>query len=84
MELTAEQQQLVDLATRVPASDIPTAKRVLEALIGDPFWRALQSAPYDDEPVTPEDEAALAEAEAEFARGEISPHEEILREFKVK
>jgi hypothetical protein len=34
VELTAE-QQLVDLATRVPAADIPTAKRVLEALIGD-------------------------------------------------
>jgi hypothetical protein len=82
--LTTEQKQLVGLAARVPASDIPTAKRVLEALIGDPFWRALQAAPYDNEPVTPDDEAALAEAEAEFERGEITPHEEILNEFKVK
>ena len=84
MELTPEQQQLVDLATRVPTADIPTAKRVLEALIGDEFWRTLESIPYDDEEVTPEDESALAEAEAEFRRGETTSHEEILREFGLK
>ena len=38
MELTPEQQELVELAAHVPAADIPTAKRVLKALIGvDPF-----------------------------------------------
>jgi hypothetical protein len=85
VELTPDQQELVELATRVPNEDIPTAKRVLKALIGaDPFWAALESAPYDDEPVTPDDEAALAEAEAEFGRGETTSHEEILREFGIK
>jgi hypothetical protein len=52
VELTADQQQLVDLATRVPAADIPTAKRVLEALIGDQFGELSKSAPHDDEEVT--------------------------------
>jgi hypothetical protein len=84
VELTPEQQQLVELATRVPAADIRTAKRVLEALIVDPFWLALESAPYDDEELTPEDEAALAESEAAFSRGETTPHEEILREFGIE
>jgi hypothetical protein len=84
VELTQEQQQLVDLAARVPMADIPTARRVLEALVVDPLWLALESAPYDNEEVTPEDEAALADAEAEFARGETIPHEEILREFGIK
>ena len=84
MELTAQQQQLVELATRVPAADIPTARRVLEALIVDPIWLALESAPYDDEEVTPEDEAALAEAEVEFARGETTSHGEMLREFGIE
>jgi hypothetical protein len=85
VELTQEQQQLVALAARVPAADIPTAKRVLAALIvADPFWLALDSADYDDEEVTPEGEAALAEAEAEFRRGETTPHDEILREFGIK
>ncbi len=84
MELTPEQKQLVELATRVPVADIRTAKRVLEALIVDPFWLALESAPYDNEEVTKEDEAALAKADAEFARGETTPHEEILREFGIE
>lgn len=84
MELTPEQEQLIELATRVPTADIPTAKRLLEALIVDPLWLALESAPYDDEELTPEDEAALAEGEAAFSRGETTPHEEILREFGIE
>ena len=84
MELTPEQEQLVELATRVPTADIPTAKRLLEALIVDPLWLALESAPYDDEELTPEDEAALAAAEAAFSRGETTPHEEIRREFGIE
>lgn len=70
MSLTAEHQQLLELASRVPEEQVPTAKKMLEALIVDPLWLALESAPYDDEEITPEDEAALAEAEAEFGRGE--------------
>ena len=84
VELTAEQEQLVELETRVPAADIPTARRVLEALIVDPLWLALESAPYDDEELTLEDEAALADAAAAFLRGETTPHEEILREFGIE
>jgi hypothetical protein len=84
VELTPEQEQLIELATRVPTADIPTAKRLLEALIVDPLWLALESAPYDDEELTPEDEAALAEGEAAFSRGETTPHEEILREFGIE
>jgi hypothetical protein len=84
VELTTEQQQLVELAIRVPAAEIRTAKRMLEALIVDPFWLALESAPFDDEELTAEDEAALAESEAAFSRGETTPHEEILREFGIE
>jgi hypothetical protein len=84
VELTTEQKQLVELATRVPAADIPTAKRVLEALIVDPIWLAMESAPFDDEEVTDADVAALAEAETVFSRGETTPHEEILREFGIE
>jgi hypothetical protein len=40
--------------------------------------------PYDDEEVTPEDEAALLEAEAAFHRGQTTPHEDILREFGIE
>ena len=84
MELTAEQQEQAELAKRVPANEIPAAKRVLQALIVDPLWLSLQSAPYDDEELTPETIASIAEAEASLARGEGIPHEELLRELGLE
>ncbi|HEY3551731.1 MAG TPA: hypothetical protein VGK68_11805 [Gaiellaceae bacterium] len=35
----------------------------------DPFLRYLEEAPVDDEPVTPEEEAAIAEVEADRVAG---------------
>ena len=84
MELNEEQEQLVELAKRVPLADVSVAKRMLEALIVDPLWLSLQTAPLDDEEVTDDDRRAMAEAEAAFARGEITPHDEILKEFGLK
>ena len=43
--------------------------RRVEALRSDPFLRYLDAAPVDDEPVTPEEEAAIAEVEADRAAG---------------
>ena len=82
MTLTPEQQQLVELAARVPEEEIPAAKRMLESLIVDPFWLALRAAPYDDEPSTPEEESAVEQTRESIRRGEpLIPHEDILREF---
>ncbi len=83
VELSAQQQELVELAKLVPAEEIPAAKRALESLL-DPFSRAMLSTDYDDEPVTEDDVAALAEAEAAYERGELTPHEDILREFGLR
>ena len=84
MELAEERQQLVELAMRVRAEDIPAAKRILQGLVVDPLWLSMESAPYDDEELTPETIASIAEAEASIARGEGTPHEEILREFGIE
>ena len=84
MSLTAEHQQLLELASRVPEEQIPAAKRMLEALIVDPLWLALASAPMDDEELTPEAAAAILEAEQGVGHREATPHEEILREFGLK
>jgi hypothetical protein len=46
MELAEEQQQLVELAMRVRAEDIPAARRILQALVVDPLWLSIESAPY--------------------------------------
>ena len=77
MSLTAEHQQLLKLASRVPEAQVPAAKRMLEALIFDP-------ASLDDEELLPEVIASIEEARASIARGEGITHEEILREFGLK
>jgi hypothetical protein len=43
--------------------------RRIEARRTDPFLRYLDAAPLDDEPVSPEEEAAVAEVEADRAAG---------------
>jgi hypothetical protein len=43
----------------------------------DPFLAALDAAPTDDEPLTPEDEAAAETGWQEYLRGESSPLDEV-------
>ncbi len=84
MSLTTEHQELLELASRVPEEQVPTAKKMLEALIVDPLWLALASAPLDDEELTPEAGEKILEAEKGVGKREATPHEEILREFGLK
>jgi hypothetical protein len=56
--------------------------RRIETLRGDPFVRFLDQAPVDDEPVTPEEEAAIAEAEADRRAGVPRiPFEDVKRKY---
>ncbi len=47
----------------------------------DPVIVAFRDAPLDDEPLTPEEEAALEESRSEYRRGEGVPLEKIRHEF---
>lgn len=49
-------------------TELPTAEQTLLPLV-DPLTRTLLLAPVDDEPVTVEEQAAIAEAEADIAAG---------------
>ncbi len=51
-------------------------------LRADPLVVAFRDAPLDDEPVTPEEEAAIAEAQADLAAGRTVSLEEAMREFE--
>ena len=56
--------------------------RRIDAQRSDPFVRFLDSAPVDDEPVTPEEAAAVAEAADERATGaETIPFDDIKRKY---
>ena len=78
--LRDELRQLLD---QLPDQDLYTAKRFLAYLRNtrDPMMRKLVEAPYDDEPLTEEDEAALAEAYEDLAAGRVVTMEEVKREF---
>jgi len=56
--------------------------RLIDTLPSDPFVRFLEAAPIDDEPVTAEEEAAVAEVEADRAAGVPTiPFDEIKRKY---
>lgn len=82
--VSRERQRLHRLLDSVPDREIPAARRFLEylsAFANDPVWQALQNAPYDNEPETPAERAAVEEALREMERGETIPHERIRREL---
>lgn len=79
-KVRAELHELVD---KLPDQELHAAHRFIEYLRdrGDPLLRKLMDAPIDDEPETEEEEALVAEAREELARGETIAFEEIKREF---
>ena len=65
---------LHDLVETLPDDELPTAHRFLSYLLhvsNNPVLRALLDAPVDDEPATPEAQAAVQEALGQRARGEL-------------
>lgn len=76
-------QELHALVDALPESEVETARRVLNGLraIADPLAWALENAPLDDEPVTAEEEAAVAEALADVAAGRVYSMQEVRREL---
>lgn len=75
-------ERLHQLIEGLPEDRLVTAERLLAELHAegdDPLVRRLLEAPIDDEPVTAEDRATLAESEADLAAGRVVPHPEARR-----
>jgi hypothetical protein len=72
---------LYRLIDELPESELHAAARFLEFLreAGDPLLRVLEAAPEDDEPLTPEDEAAIEEAWADVRAGRVISDDELGR-----
>jgi hypothetical protein len=73
--------QLVDELSESEADD---ALRYVASRREDPLIRRLDSAPLEDEEISPEEEAAAAEGRADIAAGRTISHEELLRELEDK
>ena len=75
----ADLHRLVDA---LPESEVPVARRILQALSDTAqaeVMYSLEDMPLDDEPTSPEEDAAAAEAWAEYQRGEALSAEEAKR-----
>ncbi|MGH2561279.1 MAG: hypothetical protein ACRDJH_19590 [Thermomicrobiales bacterium] len=70
------------LVDALPEGELDAAQRVLESLTHDhedTLERLLMDAPYDDEPVSPDEERRAAEARDQFRRGKTISAAEIKR-----
>jgi hypothetical protein len=69
------------LVDELPDDAIDAAAEYLAALRDDPLLRTLLAAPWDDEPETDAERAAVAQAEADFRAGRIVPLDDLKREL---
>ncbi len=81
-KLRKELHRLIDELTN---DDLYGAKRFLGYLRAsrDPVLRSLLEAPYDDEPLTPEEAAALDEGWEALANGDVLSDEEVKRRLEL-
>ena len=80
--MAADKQHAHELIERLAPSQVPAAVGMLEGLL-DPVARAIANAPIDDEPLTSDDEKALAQASDWSKHNKSTPHEEFLAELGI-
>ena len=79
-----EKERLHSLVEDLPEPEVHAALRFVEYLrreASDPVARALQEAPFDEEPVTAEDLAELEASDRDWQEGRVVPHDEARREL---
>jgi len=75
-------QHAHDLIDRMAPGQVSVAVSLFEIML-DPVSRAIANAPYDDEPVTAEEEKSLAEARDWLKHNEGIPHDQVLAELGI-
>ncbi|MGH9431817.1 MAG: hypothetical protein ACRD3T_09765 [Terriglobia bacterium] len=80
MSITRAKEHAHELIERLTASQAAAVAGLLEAML-DPVARAIAHAPVDDEPLTAEEDRALAEAQEWLQHNQPIPHEQVLAEL---
>jgi hypothetical protein len=75
-------QHAHELIDRLPPGKLSAAVIVLEAML-DPVSLAIANAPVDDEPLTAEEEKAIAESREWLKHNPGIPHEQVLAELGI-
>jgi hypothetical protein len=78
--MSGTRQHAHELIDRLPEAQLSALVGLLETIV-DPVTAALRNAPVDDEPITDEEERAVAEAREWLKHNEGIPHEQVLAEF---
>ena len=78
--LNQERQQAHALLDMLPAEKLNAVRSLLEVMV-DPVSRALANAPIDDEPVTEEEERAVAEAREWLKHNPGIPFEQVVADL---
>ena len=73
-------EALYRLVDSIPATQLDDARKLLEPLT-DPLLTTLANAPYDDEPETDEERAAVEEGRKAYQEGDWVAAEDVRREF---
>ncbi len=73
-----ERKQAHAYLDHLPDTQVSAVRGLLESML-DPVSRALANAPVDDEPVTKEEERAVAVARESLKRNGSIPHAEAMR-----
>lgn len=79
----SEKEHAHQLLDQLDSDQLAAVVRLLEVMSG-PVARSLATALIEDEEIAPTTAAELDHARASIDRGEGIPHEEILREFRLK
>jgi hypothetical protein len=78
-------EALQRLIAELPEDQLDIAWRLLDPLCAavDPVLHAFMNAPEDDEPLTPDEIAAIEEGKADVARGDVIAWEAYLAERRA-
>jgi hypothetical protein len=81
MAVVTTKERLHRLVDELSDDDAERALGLVKTEFEDPVLRAFRDAPEDDEPLTPEEEAALERSRQEYRHGEGVPLDSIRHEF---
>jgi hypothetical protein len=76
-------ERLMERVASLSETEADETLRLLD-MRADPVVVAFRDAPEDDEPWTAEDEAAVAEADADFAAGRTTSLEDVGRKYGIE